>query len=151
MLSTGRSLAVLTALILLPAVAWAAIPLPGGTEIHVNASAHGLHFDPSAAVFPDGGFVVVWTNGPASGGRTVIHARLFAANGTPTRGEFLLTDPAAGSQHAAQAAAGRDGSFLVAWSEERGPGGPADVYVRRFRRDGTPAQPQIRVNVDRTF
>ncbi|MEA2694506.1 MAG: large repetitive protein [Acidobacteriota bacterium] len=141
----------LTAFLLLPALARGATPLPSGTEIHVNASTHGLHFDPSAAVFPDGGFVVVWTNGPASGGRTVIHARLFAANGAPASGEFRLTDPAPGSQHADQVAADRDGSFLVAWSEERAPGGPADVYVRRFRRDGTPAQAQVRVNVDRTF
>ena len=138
------------ALLLLSTTAFAATPLPSGTEIHVNVSAHGLHFDPTTAVFPDGGFVVVWTNGPASGGRTVLHARLFAADGSPASGEFRLTEPAAGSQHADQVVADRDGSFLVAWSEERGPGGPTDVFVRRFGRDGTPGR-QILANEDRSF
>jgi hypothetical protein len=140
----------LATLALLPATGRAATPLPSGTEIHVNVSAHGLHYNPSAAVFPDGGFVVVWTNGPASGGHAVIHARLFAANGSPTSGEFRLTEPAAGSQYADQVVADRDGSFLVAWSEERGPGGPTDVFVRRFGRDGTPGK-QILVDEDRSL
>jgi hypothetical protein len=143
------ALLALTALLLFPPAAFAATPLPSGTEIHVNVSQHGLHFEPSAAVFPDGGFVVVWSTGPASGGRTVIHARLFAANGRPTSGEFRLTEPAAGSQFVDQVVADRDGSFLVAWSEERGPGGPTDVNVRRFGRDGTPGR-EILVNEDRS-
>jgi hypothetical protein len=147
------SLALITIIASLPAVAMGATPLPTGTEIHVNAGSGGLHFAPSVAVFPDGGFVVVWTYGAANGGPTVIHARLFAADGSPASGELRLTEPAAGPQHADHVVADRDGSFLVAWTEDRVPGGPsqpADVYVRRFRRDGTPKRNRLLVNVDRT-
>jgi hypothetical protein len=142
--TTGLSLA---ALVLLPALALGATPLPSGPPIHVNVSQHGRHFGPKAAVFPDGGFVVVWTNGPVSGGRSVLHSRLFAADGSPASGEFRLTEPALGSQTAEDVAADRDGSFLVAWKEERSPGGPTDVFVRRFSRDVTPAGARSPVNV----
>jgi hypothetical protein len=135
----------LSVLVLLPAIARGATPVPGGSPIHVNASAHGRHFQPLTAVFPDGGFVVVWTNGPASGGRTVIHARLFDASGNPKSGEFRLTEPAVGSQTADDLVADRSGSFLVAWSEQD-PGKTANVFVRRFRRDGSPAGPRLQAN-----
>lgn len=140
----------------LSAAALEAIPLPAGTEIHVNAGPGGRCVDPSVAVFPDGGFVVVWTNGPESG-PTAIHARLFTSAGNPASGELLLTPPTTGSQHADQVVADRNGTFLVAWTEKRGPifpGGSvlaADVYVRRFRRNGTPKGKPILVNVDRTY
>jgi hypothetical protein len=140
------SLAVLT---LLPAAALGAARLPTGAEFTVNASHQGVHIDPSVAVFPDGGFVVVWTNGPQGPGRSVIHARLFAPSGSPTSGEFRLIDPGAGSQHADQVVADRDGTFLVAWTEERSPLGVTDVFVRRFRRDGTPVRERSRVHARR--
>ncbi|HEV7515574.1 MAG TPA: hypothetical protein VGR07_04670, partial [Thermoanaerobaculia bacterium] len=133
-------------LTLLPAVSQAATPLPAGTEIHVNVSPRGRHFDPKVTVFPDGGFVVVWANGPVGGGHEVIHARLFAPDGSPTSGEFRLGDPAIGSQVPDQVVADRDGSFLLAWTEERAPLGVTDVFVRRFRRNGTAAGPRIQVH-----
>jgi hypothetical protein len=151
MLSQRSAGLTLAALVLLPAMALAAPPLPSGQPFPVNVSQHGRHFDPKAAVFPDGGFVVVWTTGPLSGGRTVLHARFFAASGSPTSGEFRLTEPAVGSQTAEDVAADRDGSFLVAWREERSPGGPTDILARRFRRDGTPAGARIPVSVTGPF
>jgi hypothetical protein len=75
-LSTGRSLAVLLALVFLPAIAMAATPLPGGSPIHVNVSHNGRHFQPPTAVFTDGGFVVVWSQGA---GQTDIYARLLTS------------------------------------------------------------------------
>jgi hypothetical protein len=135
----------LAAFALLPAAALGAARLPSGAEISVNVSHLGVHVDPSVAVFPDGGFVVVWSNGPGYE-RLAIHARLFASNGSPTSGEFRLVDPGAGSEHADQVVADRDGTFLVAWSETRSPGGVSDIFVRRFRRDGTPAGARSRVN-----
>ncbi len=136
----------LATLILLPAVSPAATPLPTGTEIHVNVSPLGRRFDPKATVFPDGGFVVVWANGPGGSGHEAIHARFFAADGRPTSGELRLGDPASGSQIPDQVVADRDGSFLLAWTEERAPGGVTDVFVRRFKRDGTAAGRRIQVH-----
>jgi hypothetical protein len=132
----------------LPAISRGASPLPSGGEIHVNVSQHGTHVHPLVTVFPDGGFVVVWTNGPADGvqGRSVIHARLFGANGSPASGEFRLTEPGAGSQTADDIAAARDGSFVVTWTEFRSGSHETDVFVRRFRRDGSPVGARVQAN-----
>jgi hypothetical protein len=54
----------------------AATPLPGGSPIHVNVSHNGRHFQPLTAVFTDGGFVVVWSQGA---GQTDIYARLLTS------------------------------------------------------------------------
>src|SRR3954465_117933 len=90
---------ILLLLFLLPSLASAAPALQMGGEIHVNASSLGEPTGPSVAVFPDGGFVVVWTAGPKRGHR-VVHARLFDKTGRPASGEFLPTNRVAGSQSA---------------------------------------------------
>jgi hypothetical protein len=132
----------LAALVLLPAAATAAAapPLPRGAEIRVNVSTHGSHRHPVVAVFPDGGFVVVWTN------VSVIHARFFKGDGSPESGEFRLTERPEGSsfQEAEGIVADRDGSFLVSWSESI----DAEYHVRarRFSRQGAPLGPVVQVD-----
>ena len=87
---TARALATLPlALLLLHSTPAGAAPpprRPRGGEIHVNVSAQGSHRDPVAAAFPDGGFVVVWTND------SVIHARFFRADDSPESGELRLSE-----------------------------------------------------------
>jgi hypothetical protein len=133
---------------LLSAPAGAAPPLPRGAEIKVNTNTVAWHYDPSVAVFPDGGFVVVFTAGPREGepGRRVIHARLFDSQGRPASGQFRLIDRVEGSQFVDQVVADRDGSFLVAWTENTRPSAPRRVFVRRFNRDGTPRGKRILVH-----
>jgi hypothetical protein len=140
-------------LALRPSPATSAPIVQMGGEIHVNVSPLADYSGPSVAVFPDGGFVVVWTVGPKEG-RKEIHARLFDKAGKPSGGEFLLTDRAAASQVADRVAADRDGSFLLAWTEDKSP--PAtdatdatdttDVFIRRFNRDGTPRGARFQAN-----
>lgn len=134
--------------LLLSAPAGAAPPLPRGAEIKVNTNTVAWHYDPSVAVFPDGGFVVVFTAGPRQDqpGRRVIHARLFDSQGRPTSGQFRLIDRVEGSQFVDQVVADRDGSFLVAWTENTRQGAPRRVFVRRFNRDGTPRGKRILVH-----
>ena len=109
-------------------------PVPRGAEIRVNTDTQSSHFNPSAAVFPDGSFVVVWT--ATSGAR----ARFFDSQGRPTSGERRL----AVSGIVDQVVADRDGSFLVVGS------GGSGVYARRFNRDGTPRGKAIRANASST-
>src|SRR5260370_25582603 len=64
-----------------------------GPQIQVNVSALDVNTNPQVAVFPDGGFIVVWNvtakTGPGAN-RPVVHARSFHADGSPESGEFLL-------------------------------------------------------------
>jgi hypothetical protein len=144
-LKSWRALPVLILFLALPAAA--APPVPRGPEIQVNTNTLAYHYFPKVAVFPDGGFVVVWTAGPKfyETGRRVIHARLFDSKGKPTSGEFRLIDRVDGSQAPDQVVADRDGSFLVVWTELT-PRGQSSVFVRRFNRNGAPRGEQIRVH-----
>ena len=140
------SAVVLALLPLLPETAAATgPPVPQGGEIRVSLLEHVSHDNPQVAVFPDGGFVVVWTVRPLDGhGRSVIHARFFTRDGTPAGGELRLVDRTGDSQSADQVVADRDGSFLVSWTETAN--GKADVFVRRFNRNGTPRGKRLQAN-----
>jgi hypothetical protein len=121
-------------------------PLPQRDEIRVSLLENVNNSDPQVAVFPDGGFVVVWTVGPPDGvGRSVIHARFFAKDGTPASGQFRLVDRAGDSQFVNQVAADRDGTFLVVWTERSSE--KSNVIVRRFSRSGKPRGNRIQANV----
>jgi sugar lactone lactonase YvrE len=101
----------------------------------INASTVDVQANPKVAVFPDGGYVVAWEASPRSQAPpgtylTVLHARLFAADGTPTTGELVLTPPHGGNSHLDGVAADGNGSFVAAWDEFD------TVFVKLFNRAG---------------
>ncbi len=108
---------------------------PSGPEIRVAAA--GISTAPLTAVFPDGGFVVAWTTGAKT---SVIHARLFAASGTPVSGELRLM-PAA-NQILDGIAVTSDGGFVVVWEQPHSTG----VFARKFDRHGKPLTAAVRVH-----
>jgi hypothetical protein len=127
-----------------PLQAAAVPPLPNGPDIQVNASTFGGQRNPQVAVFPDGGFVVVWTVQAVAKGRSVLHARSFSASGEPTSGEFLLVSQP-GSQSIDAVAA--DGNTLIAaWENTSHAGSAHTVFVERFERTGAPLSPPVQVN-----
>ena len=136
-----RYLLAAATLLLLPAAALAVVPVLG-PQIQVNVSARDVQGTPKAAVFPDGGFVVVWEATARTGpgrNRRVLHARLFDENGSPVTGEFLLTTTAGSAPALDGVAADGNGAFDVAWDQFYGsPSGMTEVYVQRFNRAGRP-------------
>jgi hypothetical protein len=118
-----------------------------GPQIQVNASTRDVQVNPKVAVFPDGGFVVVWEArakaGPGSS-RNVLHARLFDESGSPVTGEFLLTRTAGAAPSLDGVAADGNGSFAVVWDQVGGSAsGMDEVYVQRFDRAGHPLTPAV--------
>ena len=81
---------------------------------------------PSVAMDGAGDFVVVW-EGAGETDAGGIHARRFAADGTPLGAAFQVNAPAnaVAFQHQPDVAMAPDGRFVVAWSSTA-PGG--DVY-----------------------
>ncbi|HSS77040.1 MAG TPA: hypothetical protein VLV54_09875 [Thermoanaerobaculia bacterium] len=113
---------------------------PSGPEIRVAAA--GIRTAPQTAVFPDGGFVVAWTTGAKV---SVIHARLFAASGTPVSAEIGLMKPA--NQVLDGIAVTSDGGFVVVWEQPR----PRDrfstsVFARKLDRHGNPLTAAFQVH-----
>jgi hypothetical protein len=93
------------------------------------------------AFFPDGGFIVAWAN--ESFLRSVIHARLFARDGSPETGEFLLIEKAGLTQAVSRITTATDGSFLVFWGQQDVARGPYKGHFRRFDRHAAPLGPAI--------
>src|SRR6202166_585315 len=136
-----RYLLAAATLLFLPAAALAVVPVLG-PQIQVNVSARDVQGAPKVAVFPDGGFVVVWEARARTGpgrNRGVLHARLFDQNGSPVTREFLLTATAGGAPALDGVAGDGNGAFAVAWDQVgASPSGMTEVYVQRFNRAGRP-------------
>lgn len=110
---------------------------PRGTEFRVNVITDGSETEPSVAMDSAGNFVICWEQ---SAGDNYIHARGYAADGTPLSQEFLVNDePAAGQDspvlHDVDVAAAPDGSFVAVWSRHQ-QGAPDRIMGRRFSKEG---------------
>ena len=117
-------------------------PRPLGPEIAVNTAVQGNHWGARPAFFSDGGFVVAWND---TGTRTTVHARFFAADGSPMSGEFRLLAASANYQAVTAVVVDLDDSFLVAWDETPAHQ-PTRVMAQRFHRSGKPAWPAVQAN-----
>ncbi|HSS75381.1 MAG TPA: hypothetical protein VLV54_01420 [Thermoanaerobaculia bacterium] len=131
-LSASILTASIVALLLVPGAVFG-LAAPLGPEIRV-ATARS-EFDPLTAIFPDGGFVVAWTQG---GGTPVIHARLYAASGAPTSAELRLGQPAA-QLVLDGVAVTTDGAFVIVWEQARPKNHVLmNVFARKFDRRAKP-------------
>ncbi len=104
---------------------------------------------PRVAMTPSGdSAVLVWVQRErgAADAEAVIYARRFDAAGVPL-GERFAVSRAADSR-TPSVAMGADGRFVIAWSatDAANPANGSDIFVRRFRGDGTPTGPRVRVN-----
>lgn len=120
----------------------------GSGEIPVSTDTSVRTFDnstPLVTVFPDGGFVVVWTGINRRADLAGIYARFFTADGQPASRSFRLVERTGRWQVASEVEADRDGTFLLAWGEEK------EVFVRRFDRRGTPLGEKILVHEPSEF
>ncbi len=156
-LSAAALLAVAIATAAPPAAAQATSPAAGGLtlgpQIQVNTSTMDVQANPRVAVFPDGGFVVVWEAAGKSGSgrqKVVLHARLFGASGAPAGGEFLLAGPPGSTALDGVAAVG-SGSFVVAWDQNANAVPRTRVFVQRFSRAGKPLTPAVQAHDDSTL
>ncbi len=106
----------------------------------VNLATTGFQGRPDIAALPDGGFVVVWTDGSGIGGDTsgsAVKLRSFTDAGVGDATETLVNSATAGSQADAHVATLDDGRFVVSWTDGGGIGG-ADIKARLFQTDPAP-------------
>ena len=95
---------------------------------------------PAMAMDADGDFVITWDQYDNYGDQ-IIFAQQFAAGGTPTGAEMLISD-LPGDWHDPAVAMEPDGDFMVVWqSGEYGHGG---LWAQRFDSAGLPQSPIFR-------
>ncbi len=124
----------LAAFILLASALSAPAQVPLSSEFRLDtgtfpAPSAYLHTSRSAAMAPNGNFVVVWTRGPYASEFDVV-ARRFDAAGRPQGPDFLVNSMTTGYQ--ADQAVGMDdaGNFVVVWA------GDAGIEGQRFDAAG---------------
>ncbi|MEM6705865.1 MAG: hypothetical protein AAF690_24330 [Acidobacteriota bacterium] len=121
---------------------------PAGPEFIVNTTSDSVQQFADVAIDEDGSFFIVWeSNAGEDGDDWSILGRLYGPNGEAQTPEMVLN---AGSESRQRdpAVAWQPGlGWVVVWDsihEELFP----EVYVRRFRADGSPRGPETKVSVD---
>jgi hypothetical protein len=106
---------------------------PLGASFLVTTSTTGREGVPAVASDADGGFVVVWHNGPSSN-ELDVYARRFDASGIALGAEFRVNTTTTGDQWYPEIAVQSDGEFVVVWVS----GDHTEVVGRRFDASGSP-------------
>ncbi|HTV69701.1 MAG TPA: cadherin domain-containing protein [Rhizobiaceae bacterium] len=122
-----------------------------GAEITVSGPTGNYPNSPSVAVSEDGSFVVTWDEsiGSSNGvshlsSDSDVKARLFAANGAPLAGEFMVNVDTTNHQSTNAVAALDGGGFVVTWTDESS--GDRNISARIYSADGAPAGDSFVVN-----
>jgi Ca2+-binding RTX toxin-like protein len=127
-----------------------------GNELQVNDFTTGNQSAPAIAVDANGNFIVTWVSGTEvgtgqDGSSYGVYAKLYNANGSVRKSEFLVNTTTTGNQSAASVAMAADGTFVVAWNSSN-PGGLTQdgdrtgIIAQSFDADGTALGDEIVVN-----
>lgn len=120
---------------------------PSGDEFMVNETIFLNHEYPEVGMQPSGSFVVTWRGIDADD--TGIEARIFASDGSPLTGEFLVNTLTYSFQQSPDIGIQSNGDFMISWSG-RGGTTSADyttgLWGRRFASDGTPFADQFKID-----
>ncbi|BAU41656.1 Calx-beta domain-containing protein [Leptolyngbya sp. O-77] len=106
----------------------------------------GTQDDAAIAIRPDSSYVVAWVSNGQDGSGTGIYARLFNADGTPARTEFLVNVTTQKDQFNPAIAVDKAGNFVITWSSFEQDGSNYGVYARRFNAAGQALSAEIPVN-----
>ncbi|SYZ73219.1 exported hypothetical protein [Candidatus Zixiibacteriota bacterium] len=123
-------------------------PVGANFKINDEAGAYQQH-SPRVASFPNGGFIVVWYDNRF--GNDDIFGQRYDASFNRVGTNLRISDDALSSRQAFPVVAGDNNNrFFVAWVDWRNgtyPQNP-DIYMRRFKADGSPYAPSMRINLN---
>jgi hypothetical protein len=128
---------------------------PQGTEFMANEDWYSGYYNPAVAMAPDGRFVVAWHECDKTDGGVnswAVFARRYDADGTPLGASFRVNAVSTGLQSSPAVAVAADGSFVVAFVDERDYVDPLmEIPARRFDANGDPVGLQFSVNQTTTY
>ena len=97
-----------------------------GAEFLVNTTTSQGQGNPSVAPLTNGGFVVVWEDGSASGGDTsnkAVRGQMYTSAGVASGGEFLVNTTTTNDQSAPVVGGLANGGFVILWEDSSASGG----------------------------
>ncbi|WP_112662089.1 cadherin domain-containing protein [Microvirga flavescens] len=114
----------------------------GTRDERVNTSTGETETNPNTIALADGGWIVTWDDH-----RNVKQQR-YNADGSRNGTEVLVSTIGGQNDTKPSVTALKDGGWLVIWMSGES-GGPADLYQRRYDRDGLPEGEAERVNASK--
>lgn len=121
---------------------------PAGPDFEVNTFVDSSQRFPAVTIAPTGRFVVAWQSFGSADGDTdnySVHARLYAADGTPEDDQFQLNTYTTEDQLSVEIASAPDGSFVAVWASGSY-STDLDIRGRRFDASATPLGPDFQLN-----
>jgi hypothetical protein len=103
-----------------------------GGEIQVNASDPFAELPPSAAMGPDGSFVVAWQRDDPSGDARYVSARRFDAAGVAQGGDLQVLVGSRQADISTSVAMDAMGRFVVAWVDDQRGDDNGEIFAQRF-------------------
>ena len=129
-----------------------------GAEFTATTTTAGGQFFSTVSTFPDGGYVISWTDTSytevgADASSSAIRAQVFDANNNKVGAEFQVNTSAAGGQYQSQIAILSSGDFVITWEDQGETGGDTSGEATRaqmYHRDGTRIGGEFIVNTTTT-
>lgn len=105
------------------------VPVPMGTQLHLNTLTAGYQGQIKIEALKDGGFIAVWEDHSQIGQSTkIIRGQVFHADGTKKGAELVISGTSPEMRGWPSVAVLDDGRFVVAWAESASVGTLARVY-----------------------
>jgi hypothetical protein len=123
-----------------------------GPAFTVNTTTAGIQVFAEIITLSNGNFVVAWrSDGNAEdASSTGVFGRVFAPDGTPITGEFIINDTTLGTQRDVAISALDNGGFVAAYTSQTSPGTDISgnsVLARIFDATGNETTAEFQVNV----
>ena len=120
-----------------------------GTEFQVNSTTLNFQDFPTITGLAGGGFVIAWSDASGLGGDSSgssIKAQIYASDGSPVGGEFLVNSVTASDQISPTIAAIDGGGFVISWQEWNETSMRIDIKAQMFASDGSAVGGEFMVN-----
>jgi hypothetical protein len=113
--------------------------VPQGGEFRVNIFTTHSQRAPSAAIDPNGNFVITWGSGTQDGSSYGVYARSYSAAGVPDGAEFRVNTFTTEIQHVPAVALDAEGDAVITWTSSNQDGFSGGIYAQRYDASAAPA------------
>ena len=107
-----------------------------GSEFKVNTHNTGLKDRSSAAMDPQGNFVITWSSHYQDGDGWGVYAKRYDSSGNAVGSEFKVNTTTEGQQEGSSIAIDGDGNFVIAWSSRNQDDDGWGTYGQRYDSSG---------------
>lgn len=123
-----------------------AFPVRQGVEFQVNSFATNAQAAASAAMGPNGDFVIVWRSYLQDGYQLGVFSKRFSSAGVTLASEFQVNTQTTRFEYGPVIASDDDGDFVVVWHSSGQDGSGPGIFLQRYDSSGAGLGVHFQVN-----